>query len=319
MSEHAIWKPYIWLPKLFGIPPSPPVERRLRREREILRDVRTYTGRLPAPLRDCIHYMRGLGGMSGMAGEHGKIAAAFGPMGSAVVGPTASPTHFYRMEDTNWADTGAGTQLDLSYSGHAPTANTGQIGNAAYFNSAWPDILTRADHADFEMGSGNYTGWGWVWSNSYATQYGLMGKQDGYFSDSEWFLQFTGGGVSYLALYVTSDGNAAGAANVAATTFGGVASDTWYFVAFRRNAATNIQISVNGGAWNTTNYASNIYTGTAAFYMGCRGFHGGSPLNPLNGRIDAVALFPGSAVSDADVTEGYNSGAGHEYYSGTWH
>lgn len=291
----------------------------MRRERERLQDAQSYTGRLPASLRDCIMYMRGLGGMSGMVSEHGKMEAAFGPMGSAAPsGPTATPTHFYRLEDTNWTDTGTGTQLDLSASGTAPTSSTGHIGNAAYFNSSVPHILTRADHADFEIGSGDYTVWGWVYLVSKSTQYGLMGKISAYFSNYEWMAQNTGGSPSYLGFYVSNTGSTAAAVGVLATTYGGVPAATWFFFALRRNASTNIQISANGGAWNTTNFANNVYAGAAPYYLGCRGYNSGSPLDPLNGRMDALAFFKSAAVSDDDVIAGYNSGTGLEYYSGAW-
>lgn len=285
-----------------------------------MRDARTFTGRLPASVQDCILYLRGLGGMSGLVSDAGKMAAAFGPMGSASAGPSASPTHFYRLENTSWTDTGTGTQRDLTASASAPTINTGHIGNAAYFASSGPNYLTYADNAEFEMNK-NYTLFGWVYLDSITVSKGICAKGNNFTSNYEWTVYVNNAADSWLSFLVsaTGAGGTVDAKTVTGTTFGPLSTGVWYFWAARRNTGVSIQVSVNGGTWNTESWAFADYTNNSPFYVGCRGFHNATILSPMDGRIDAVALFPGSAVSDADVTAAYNGGTGLEYYSGAWH
>ena len=84
-----------------------------------------------------------------------------------------------------------------------------------------------------------------------------------------------------------------------------LSTGTWYFVAGEWDG-TNIKLSLNGATFQTTSFAGPINSNTQPFDVGLISGSG----NPLDGNIDEVGIWMGRALTQTEVGQLYNGGAG---------
>src|SRR5207245_11010895 len=84
----------------------------------------------------------------------------------------------------------------------------------------------------------------------------------------------------------------------------------WHFVDAGWDGS-NIKISVDGGAFVTSPYSGPVFgDGTGAFQIGSE-----AASNTWNGLIDEVGIWIGRALSQTEVGQLYNNGAGLPFSS----
>ncbi len=206
-----------------------------------------------------------------------------------------TPVAYWKLDEAsgNRADSiGSRTLTD-----HATVTSTaGMIGNAAVFTAVNSEYLSVADDALLSMGaSARMTMAGWFYFTG--NTMGLAGKWDG--GSNEYLLYIEND--STIRFYV--NGIIAGVINVGSRT---PTTNAWHFIAARYDGA-NISVRVDAQAWEDLALTTDIIDGTAAFEIGRQ-----AGVQYLNGRVDELGLWK-SALSDAEVDELYNSGAGVTY------
>lgn len=168
------------------------------------------------------------------------------------------------------------------------------------------DHLSRATEAGLEIvgtetiyasATRGLTMGGWFWSDSIATQYGLIGKFLATGNNRSYWLQFFSSQGSFS---VSVDGTAVTSVAVGS----GLVSATPYFVCGRFTPSTELKVWVNEQTnINTTSIPASLAVKTADFTMG--GFSGGTFL--LDGRI-FCGFLSANALSDDVVNYLYHYG-----------
>lgn len=199
--------------------------------------------------------------------------------------------------------TSVGTDA-LSDNGSVGSA-AGKLGDCATFDGT-TQWLSAADSADLDASGGDWSFACWVYLTNNASVYIVAGKWDDGV-DGEWRL-YHSGSTFYFTAQVFDGGSAPQAA---ASTFGFPAINTWHHVVVRWKASTTtLSISVNGSANTDANAAAVQAHATAkAFTLGAG--HGGGVKMP--GRLDEAVWWQGYCLTDAEVDEHYNAGAGVAY------
>lgn len=212
---------------------------------------------------------------------------------------------YWKMDES----TGS-TRNDSKNSNNLSDNNTvvsvsGKIVNAAQFASATGNYLSIADAPDLSMGSGvRFTIACWV-NIQTKNGNGIWGKWEGEAGKREYRLFFTDvGGGNYQMSFQVRQLDDGGNAIVQATTFGNVPTSTWFFVACRYDGSV-ISISVNAGTADTTAFSLDVQDGTSPFYVGRAVV--GDPSSDTT--VDEMGVWK-RALSDAEVTQLYNSGSG---------
>jgi hypothetical protein len=123
-------------------------------------------------------------------------------------------------------------------------------------------------------------------------------------SDVEWLVYRHGD--NRLRFSVSPNGSTLTTVTWAST----LSTGTWYFVAGEWDG-TNTKLSVNGATFQTTSFSGTIHSNARAFDMGLISGSG----NPLDGRIDEVGIWMGRALTQTEVSQLYNGGAGLPYDS----
>jgi hypothetical protein len=183
------------------------------------------------------------------------------------------------------------------------SAIAGKISNCAAFAGTGNDQLVTGIDAsltaiDWSLGF-SVTGWMYI-PGAYTARTTVLSKFAA--GNADWAL-FTN---SVASLRMSVFDSVSGSSDAINTT--SLVADTWYFFAGRYNPSTKkAEFSLNGGSWNLgaalTNVPKNvrqilIINGYAATYGVC--------------RVDEVGLWT-RYLSDAEVTELYNGGAGLAY------
>ena len=89
-----------------------------------------------------------------------------------------------------------------------------------------------------------------------------------------------------------------------------LSTGTWYFVAGEWDG-TSIKLSVNGASFQSTSFSGTIHSNTNPFDIGLISGSG----NPLDGSIDEVGIWMGRALTQTEVSQLYNGGAGLPFSS----
>lgn len=158
-----------------------------------------------------------------------------------------------------------------------------QTYGARQFNSASSRYFAGTDNATLEIGDNDAWWAGWVYLDSKTAIQRFISKDNGatqreynvgYLNTSDRFV-FT----------VSNDGSAVITASAA--TLGSPSVFTWYFIMAYHDAVNNtINISVNGGAFDSVAFSGGIFTGTATFYIGS--LAGASQY--VDGRLTRLAI-----------------------------
>jgi hypothetical protein len=182
---------------------------------------------------------------------------------------------FYKLSDLSDS---SGNNRTLTNNGNVSFAS-GKIGNAAVFDGSNKLQVTNPIAAGVE-----YSSAGWVnFSNFDSLQYIFS------FGNDMGVLYHNGVSPAEV-IFTPSVGSYIGV--------GTTSANAWHFVYASRKANGDYSISIDNGALVTGN-AGETYYGT--FEIG----------NLLNGQVDAVGIW-NRALSDAEVAELYNNGAGLE-------
>lgn len=198
----------------------------------------------------------------------------------------------------------------------SPAAGYVFADGAAKFVAASSQYLSVTDNASVSMGDVDCWFAGWMLIDSQSAERTLLGK---------WAAAGSGATCEYAVRYFQSPSNrfaftvgngTPSTATATANTFGAVPSGTWCFVLCYHDSVNNtINISVNGGAFNSTVCTTGIFDSTAMFALGRPGNYNG---DYHDGRLDSVAFGkspPGgiAGVIAAISTSLYNAGAGKTY------
>lgn len=215
---------------------------------------------------------------------------------------------YWSLEADGTDATGRGNTLAVSSSRGFVA---GKVGNAIDLERTNVDYLYLADNADLSMGDIDCTfvTWGKVESNPsvalFLSKWALDTPAAPYAHKEYWLGAIAG----VVNAYVSGDGSAQ---TGVASTAGAMSAGSWYMVAMKHDATANtIGICVNAGAWNTAAHTTGIYNGQSTFNLG-RSPGGGGSAQLWDGLLDETGIWK-RALSDAEITWLYNSGAGRSY------
>ena len=201
---------------------------------------------------------------------------------------------FYKLSDLTDS---SGNNKTLINNGNVSFAS-GKLGNAAVFDANGVGGKYLATSVSGGLGSGlTVSMWAKLASTSVAGSLiqAVTGDTNG------WFIGFDYGSsrLAYLA--------GSGGWNVA-ELFGSPLSDNVWYHIVKRADASGVKIYIDGaeaGSWANTTWTSG------PIELGHFAYHNGSRDESWNGSIDAVGIW-NRALSEAEVAELYNSGAGLE-------
>lgn len=304
MAELVIPKPMIWLPRYARpgksgglIPPSPPAESRQRREKAILRAVRSFTGRLP----DGWQAMARIGTPGSMTGGMASMSGVETQLFGANIPPLPSGALAYWKFDNNLNDSVA--SLNLTGVG-TPTYVSGKIGagEAVHFITANQQYVYVNSSSVLQLSSSKTLA-GWIYVTSVASSYYVMGKMTSvsmeYDVHCDASYNFTWGIV-----------NTNGQNQSQSIGSGPLSQNAWhYFVLGYDDSGIRLGTSLDGSNMafsSTTIYHAQVSTQT--FYIGtCFAF--GSPTNYMTGSFDGWGMWD-HLWSNTEIGQGWNSGNG---------
>lgn len=161
-------------------------------------------------------------------------------------------------------------------------------GSSALFDGDG-DYLTAADHADFEMGTGNFTIDVWVRPTTVAGTAGIISKSNSSYTP---FLIYRSGAT--YTFYGSSAGSSWNVCN--GTSLGAAAANTWTHLAVVRNG-TSIRMYNNGVNVGTCTSSLPFWDNTQPIYVGS--YAGGYG---FAGYMDEVRVSKGIARWTANFT-----------------
>jgi len=186
---------------------------------------------------------------------------------------------------------------DASTSNHTITANGDTTastfsphrhgGYSAYFDGSG-DYLTIPDHADFNMGSENFTAECWIYPTASPSQPIIMGQWSGSYS---WALEMSNNSSRYLR-FLTNAGSIVD--NVSSTA---VPLNQWSHVALVRNG-TSFVAYLNGTSVVSSTVTGALANSTDALSIGANA----SGSYAIQGYISNVRVVKGTAVYTSNFT-----------------
>ena len=155
--------------------------------------------------------------------------------------------------------------------------------------------LSVANNAAFDLGAGNFTLEGWVYSTS-SKEYGiLVGRWGGYAVNGNWsYALRQGAAVSQKYEFAFATNSSTVIIINALNTF---SLNTWYHLAAVRNGTT-FTFYVNGVSQGTTTNANAVFAGTTNLTVG--GANNNTDL--MNGYASNVRIVKGTALYTASFT-----------------
>jgi hypothetical protein len=279
----------IWYPsrmKKGKIPPSPPEETRTNRYKQMLKDCRSFSGKLPGWFAGLVN-----GGM--VNSGHALVNA--GAIRAATSGPPNDAAAYYKFE-ANGNDSTSGAHNLTATNG--PTFNTGKIGNAAYLASASSQYFTAVDDAAFDMSASLFTIVEWFYSADVTATQGLVCK--GFVAGALTDREYTTSIESSTYRFITGQNGAQQVVNSGAIT-----SNAWNF-AYATWDGVNIKVCANQGTVFSAAGIQPQHT-ALAFLIGREG-RVAFP-NYLNGRKDSTGLYKRVLTAD-EIALFWNGGSG---------
>lgn len=209
---------------------------------------------------------------------------------------------FYRLEEAS------GTRNDAHGANHLTDTNgvtqlaSAKVGAGATFLATSSQSLSVADNSSIGY-SGDMTAIVWVFRPAGSTTDFIASKGAGTFAQNEWTIRrsFSGSAVAAFVMY-RADGNSAQA------SISGWTDNAWQMIACRYTAATRLlEVSLNGGAtWGTATLSGDPVRKSQPLNLGREGS------NYFTGSLDQFGLWK-RLLSNAEVGDIYNSGAGRDY------
>ena len=217
---------------------------------------------------------------------------------------------YYSLDEASGDAIDAHSTNDLTETGGTIAATTGIISGARDLEAGDAEYFLGADSAALSTGDIDFTISAWCNLESLANGV-IVGKWE------------TGGLRECLLFYNHNDHvtnarftfgvSSNGTLNTLldATTFGAPSTGTWYHVVGRHDSVNNIlKINVNDVA-DSVSYSSGVFDSTAGFALGAL-FVGGVQFYGFDGLLDEIGFWK-RYLSDAEVTDLYNAGAGRDY------
>lgn len=162
------------------------------------------------------------------------------------------------------------------------------FGGASMLLDGTGDYLSTPDHADFELGSGDFTVDFRVRFNSISAPHALVGKWSTAGSPRSWLIYLND--ANTLQFYWSTNGSVGGTGSPKSFSWT-PSTATWYHVACTR-AAGSLRMFINGSQIGATESVSaTFFDGAADVTVG--GTHNGAAL--LNGWIDELRISKGIA------------------------
>ena len=247
-------------------------------------------------------------------GGAGLPFGSFGNGGTPTPTPTPTPSGlrtnlyaYYKMDEASGSalDATAGGRNLANY-GNPITSSTGKINSARAFPGSGGASLVGSSASDFSPGSNSFSFSFWVKLSATAGggYEGLLAKSVVGPSNVEWMVYRDSD--NKLRFSVSSNGSTLSTVTWASA----LSTGTWYFVAGEWDG-TNIKLSLNGATFQTTSFAGPIHSNTQPLDIGLIGGSG----NPLDGNIDEVGIWMGRALTQTELGQLYNGGAGLPYSS----
>lgn len=212
---------------------------------------------------------------------------------------------YWKLDETS------GTRVDSEPTGTAQNLtdnNTvgytnGVISNAADFELANTETLTRSDSEDLSTGNTSFSVSGWFKKESQSANKSLIGRFGTSAATREYLIRVNGG---TEVLDVLMQENGGSLKTVSCTNFGATSQDVWMFFAVIYNSsAQTLSVSINNGTPNTLSNVTATADTAETTYIGGRA----SSSDYHDGLIDEVGFWK-KVLSASEITELYNSGAG---------
>lgn len=179
----------------------------------------------------------------------------------------------------------------------------GKVGNAADFEASSSHSLTRADNAGLSTGDIDFTIACWVNLESTGGNRSIFQKADS--NGLEYDLMTNGGTFQFRV----SSGTGFANLTLVAGPNNGATTSTWFFLVAEHDSVNDlIKLSIDGGAFTTAAYSSGSYDSGAPVNLGGYVAFG----EYTDGLVDEAAFWK-RCLSDAEVDELYNAGAGRDY------
>jgi hypothetical protein len=212
----------------------------------------------------------------------------------------------WKMEETSGTREDIHSTKDLTAAGTGGVGSgTGIQGTAADLEEGDLDYLYVADNADFDFGANDFTISMWIKPES--VQVGNGSDPRPIAKDSS-----SSGNYSWHALYYgnlmgfRSSSNGTSFTQTAISTT--ITAGNWYHMVWTRSGTT-ITCYLNGSSLGTGSCVATIRANSENLYIGS-GNLGGSY---IDGLIDEVSIWNGTALTSGNVTTIYNSGNGIPY------
>lgn len=203
---------------------------------------------------------------------------------------------YYKFDNNSTASVGGvnGTDSNITY-----TTTNAIINQGASFNGTTSDIAL-ANSTIFDVN--NFTISFWLYSSAFSTMSGMVFEKGQ--ANTQYGVFFFGGSMFFRTH------NGAGTEHDLSATVAtlGVSDSTRYFFTIKYDG-TNKKIFVNGVEKASTAYTETMKTGQSGESFGK---FTSLSLFYLNGVLDEFGLWS-RAISDSEITELYNGGAGTPY------
>lgn len=224
----------------------------------------------------------------------------------ALIGDNLRSTDFAEVWPPSWLSNGPGAFNDIELAGAAASFTAVRGANESQYGSS---LLSVADHADLDPGSGDFSVAAWFKSSDTPPAYAypsIVQKGDAYASPrTSWAMMvfIWGGSWPFFNFTITVDGVSVGAQYYSADVFDG----NWHLLVGVKDSS-NLYLYVDGTLQDTQAHSfGSIATNDPMFIGGNKNASGdwGEPWSSFDGEIDKLRIYQ-DALDQADVTDLYN-------------
>lgn len=180
------------------------------------------------------------------------------------------------------------------------TSAAGKIGTARQFTAANSEWLSIVDNPALSI-IGDLTMSAWVWLDTKTGVRYIAGKNS---LNSAVTIEYSLWYSNASDRFTFSAGNGAAFHSAVANTFGAVATGAWNYVVGKHVNGATVQVSANGGAFDSVAHTTGIQDSGAAFRIGD---DGGGAGRFMDGRIDDLKLW-NRVLTAGEIAEDYANG-----------
>jgi hypothetical protein len=208
---------------------------------------------------------------------------------------------YWEFESTSWLD--SHTTANTLTPHNSPSLGTGVVGNSAQLGAASSKYFSHVNNTSLNVAGTDFSIAVWVYYDAGTSGTAIVSKSGGGFA----FDFRVGAGYVTANLPDFSIANVSNVSNTVGFT-GSLPSDPRFIVAVADFTNSLIKISVGGSTFETAAITIGSITGsTADFQIGAA-----NSTDFWDGRVDQIGFWK-RALTQAEVTFLYNSGAGRAY------